>query len=62
MECLETNRKSYNAGIGKPLIINATGRFKKFKGIKCIYAVTRYDNSCFVKEKCDLPEGLIEAL
>ena len=62
MECLERNSKSYNAGIGKSVIIDATGRFKKLKGIKCIYAVTKYDNSSFVKEKCDLPEGLIKTL
>ena len=59
---LERNNESFNAGIGKSVIIDATGRFKKLKGIKCIYAVTKYDNSSFVKEKCDLPEGLIETL
>ena len=62
MECLERNSKSYNAGIGKSVIIDATGRFKKLKGINCIYAVSRNANSSFVKEKCDLPEGLIEDL
>ena len=62
MECLERNSKSYNAGIGKSVIIDATGRFKKLKGINCIYAVTRNDYSSYVKEKYDLPEGLIGAL
>ena len=56
---LERNSESYNAGIGKSIIIDGTGKFKKLKGISCIYAVTKYQNSSFVKEKCKLPSGLL---
>ena len=59
---LERNSDSFKAGIGKSLIIDGTGKFKKLKNTECIYAVTKFKNASFVKEKCKLPTGLLEKI
>lgn len=59
---LERSSESFKAGIGNSKIIDATGKFRKLKGVKCVYAVTKYLESSFVKEKCKLKKGLLEQL
>lgn len=59
---LERSSEEFSAGIGESTIIDATGKFEKLIGIKCVYAVTKYLNSSFVKEKCKLKTGLLEEL
>ena len=59
---LERNSEAYKAGIGHSKIIDGTGKFEKLIGTTCIYAVTKYENSSFVKEKCKLPKGLLDSL
>ena len=59
---LERSSESFKAGIGESKIIDATGKFIKLRGVKCVYAVTKYLNSSFVIEKCKLKQGLLEEL
>ncbi len=59
---LERSSESFDAGIGESKIIDATGKFTKLKGTKCVYAVTKFLNSSFVIEKCKLKKGLLEDL
>ena len=59
---LERSSREFSAGIGESTIIDATGKFEKLIGIKCVYAVTKYLKSSFVKEKCKLKAGLLEEL
>ena len=59
---LERGSSSFKAGIGDSTIIDATGKYKKLKGIKCIYAVTKYKKSSFVKEKCNIKDSVFNQL
>ena len=59
---LERDSENYKAGIGNSKIIDGTGKFQKLKGTNCIYAVTKYENSSFVVEKCKLTKGLLDKL
>jgi len=59
---LERSRSSFKAGVGESTIIDATGKFKKLKGTKCVYAVTKFKKSSFVKEKCKLKAGVLSEL
>ena len=59
---LERSRSTFKAGIGESTIIDATGKYKKLKGIKCIYAVTKYKNSSFVQEKCKINDKIFNDL
>ena len=43
-------------------MIDATGKYKKLKGTKCIYAVTKYKNSSFVQEKCKINDKIFNEL
>ena len=50
------DRKSdnFDAGIGKSTYLDATGKFKKYKNIKCIYAVNTFENKgTIIKQKCN---------
>ena len=59
---LERNSSSFKAGIGESTIIDATGKYNKLKGTKCIYAVTKYKDSSFVKEKCKIEDKVFNEL
>ena len=59
---LERATSSFKAGVGASTIIDATGKFKKLIGTKCLYAVTKYKSSSFIKEKCKLKDGLLKNL
>ena len=59
---LERSSSSFKAGIGESTVIDATGKFKKLKGTKCIYAVTKYKNSSFVQEKCKINDAIFNEL
>ena len=50
------DRKSdnFDAGIGKSTYLDATGKYKKYKNIKCIYAVNTFENKgTIIKQKCN---------
>ena len=59
---LERSSSSFKAGIGESIIINATGKYKKLEGTKCIYAVTKYKKSSFVQEKCKIDDKVFNEL
>lgn len=59
---LERSSSSFKSGIGESTIIDATGRYKKLKGTKCVYAVTKYENSSFVQEKCKINDEIFKKL
>ena len=42
------------AGVGKSIIFDATGKYKKYIGSKCPYAIRYLDNKNFSKHKCKL--------
>ena len=43
-----------DAGVGKSVIIDATGKYKKYIGSECPYAIKYLDNKNFSKSKCKL--------
>ena len=59
---LERSSSSFKAGVGQSTIIDATGKFKKLVGTKCVYAVTKYKNSSFVQEKCKISDSIFDEL
>lgn len=59
---LERSSSAFKAGVGESTVIDATGKYKKLKGTKCIYAVTKYKNSSFVKEKCKIKNNAFNEL
>ena len=59
---LERSSSSFKAGVGESTIIDATGKFKIIIGTKCLYAVTKFKSSSFVKEKCKIAEGVLSSL
>ena len=56
---LERGSSAFNAGVGESTIIDATGKFKSLVGTKCLYAVTKFKKSSFIKEKCKLKQGIL---
>ena len=53
---LTQKRKStdYDGGIGKSTYIYGEGKFKKYIGVKCIYAVEILKEFSILKQKCNL--------
>ena len=43
-----------DAGVGKSIIFDATGKYKKYIGSECPYAIKYLDNKNFSKSKCKL--------
>ena len=43
-----------DAGVGKSIIFDATGKYKKYVGSKCPYAIKYLDNKNFSKSKCKI--------
>ena len=43
-----------DAGVGKSVIFDATGKYKKYVGSECPYAIKYLDNKNFSKSKCKL--------
>ena len=50
----ERNTEDFDAGIGRSKFIFGTGKYKKFIGTQCVYAVKLLDDSAFSKHKCNL--------
>ena len=48
----ERNTDDFDAGIGMSKFIFGNGKYKKFIGTQCIYAVKILDDSAFSKHKC----------
>ena len=59
---LERSSSSFKAGVGESTVIDATGKYSKIIGTKCIYAVTKYKNSSFVKEQCEINDKIFSEL
>ncbi len=43
-----------DAGVGKSIIFDATGKYREFIGIRCSYAIKYLDNKNFAHNKCKL--------
>ena len=43
-----------DAGVGKSIIFDATGKYKKYVGSECPYAIKYLDNKNFSKSKCKI--------
>ena len=43
-----------DAGVGKGVIFDATGKYRQFIGVECPYAIKYLDNKNFSKSKCKL--------
>ena len=43
-----------DAGVGKGIIFDATGKYRQFIGVKCPYAIKYLDNKNFSIHKCKL--------
>ena len=50
----ERNTDDFDARIGRSKFIFGNGKYKKFIGTQCIYAVKILDDSAFSKHKCKL--------
>ena len=59
---LERSSSSFKAGVGESTVIDATGKYSILIGTKCIYAVTKYKNSSFVKEQCEINDKILSEL
>ena len=52
---LQRANSDASAGVGVATYLNGTGKYKKFKGLKCNYAVKYMDDSTnFYRHKCSL--------
>ena len=68
MYCKEENNKNdnfvikfdrdsehYDAGVGQSAYLSAKGKYKKYKNMKCIYAVNLFESKgSIIKQKCKL--------
>ena len=45
--------------MGEATVFDTTGKYSKLIGTKCIYAVTKYKNSSFVKEQCEIDDQIL---
>ena len=51
----ERDSENLDAGVGKSTYIDAVGKYKSYKNIKCIYAVNQFENKgSIIKQKCKL--------
>ena len=51
----ERDSENFDAGVGKSTYIDAVGKYKNYKNIKCIYAVNQFENKgSIIKQKCNL--------
>ena len=52
---LQRANSDASAGVGEATYLNGTGKYKRFKGLKCNYAVKYMDDSTnFYRHKCSL--------
>ena len=53
--CKGTNAEDYDSGIGEIEYVEGNGKFKKYIGTKCIYAVSylKKGKGSFIKAKCN---------
>ncbi len=58
----ERSNEGEEGGTGKATFIEGLGKWKKFKGIKCIFATKYIGSNGFSKEKCKLTETLHKEL
>jgi len=51
----ERDSENFDAGVGKSTYIDAVGKYKSYKNIKCIYAVNQFESKgSIIKQKCKL--------
>ena len=58
----ERSNEGDEGGVGKATFIEGLGKWKNFKGIKCIFATKYKGSNGFSKEKCKLTETLNKQL
>ena len=51
-----------DAGVGKSIILNGTGPYKKLANKECIYAVKYLKEHAFVTTKCSISETILNLL
>lgn len=51
----DRNSENFSAGVGQSIYLEAIGKYKKYKNLKCIYAVNSFDGKgSILKQKCKL--------
>ena len=51
----DRNSENFSAGVGKSIYLDAIGKYKDYKNLKCIYAVNLFeDKGSIIKQKCKL--------
>ena len=50
---MKRNSNDYAAGIGRAKYINGTGKFRKYKGLDCIYGIEIIEGMAVLKKKCN---------
>ena len=58
----ERSNEGEEGGVGKATFIEGLGKWKKLKGVKCIFATKHKGSNGFSKEKCKLTEKLHKEL
>ena len=58
----ERSNEGEEGGVGKGIFIEGLGKWKKFKGVKCIFATKYKGANGFSKEKCKLTDNLHKEL
>ena len=51
-----------DAGVGKSIILNGTGPYKKLANKECIYAVSYLKDHAFVTTKCKVSNNIFNSL
>ena len=51
---MRRDSKEMDAGIGISKYLDGTGKYKKFKGIKCKYAAKLFEGNSIVNQKCEV--------
>ena len=59
---IKRNSSTMEAGVGKTIYLEGTGKYKILKGISCNYGVRYLKNINFVKTKCKIPDEVKKAL
>ena len=59
---LRRDKGESTAGVGKIVVVDATGPYKELINKKCVYAFTRFNEMYFGKTKCFLTKASLDIL
>ena len=59
---LRRDKGESTAGVGKIVVVDATGPYKELINKKCVYAFTRFNEMFFGKTKCSIDKESLEIL